>query len=808
MLVSIDWLKELLPALNETPDAIAGRLTAAGLEVEGLTSLAAALDGVVVAEVKKVEPHPKADKLRLATVSDGAEEQVVVCGAPNVAEGQKVALAKLGVTLPNGLTMEPRKIRGVASAGMLCAEDELGLSDDHDGIMVLPPETAVGTPVSAAVGLTDVVLELGVTPNRPDALSQLGVAREFAALAGLEAPERTGAPAESGEAASALASVGIEAPEACGRYAARVITGVKLGPSPKHVQERLRAVGQRPISNIVDATNVVLMELGQPLHAFDLDRLVGEKVSARLARKGEVIELLDGSKKKLHPDDLVIADAERPVALAGVMGGANSEVGEEGQATTRVLLESAWFNPSRVRKTAKRHGLHTEASHRFERGVDPEGVVRALDRAAALIVEWAGGTVHPGVLGAEGQLPERAPIPIRAARAASLIGRSIDDAEVKACLTALGLVPAEAPADGPEGASWWLAPSWRVDLEIEADLIEEVGRFAGYDAVEAAMPSGSSAPWRTAPERDPEAEARQALVGAGFYETISLAFVSPAKGQAFLPEGRAPVRVANPLGEETGWMRSSLLPALLDAARHNQDLLPSQTNLRLFELGGAFAWGESETLPEEDPRVGILLRGRRAPISWASGTEMVDVFDLKGVLEGFFDAFRVEPDWEAGEQAWLHPRSSTRLVQSGRELGWMGELHPDLAEQLGLEGPPVFVAELSLAALEAARGELALHRTLPKLPPAQRDLSFFVDQAVPSARLLSAARTAGADNLEGVRLFDVYEGKGVPEGQRSLAIELVFRAADRTLADAEVDAAVKTVVSAVAAQTGARLRDG
>lgn len=811
MLVSIDWLRSLLPELDASVEAISARLTDLGLEVEGETRLADALDGVVVAEVLRVEAHPKADKLRLATVSDGTREQTVVCGAPNVAPGQRVALATLGTTLPNGLTMEPRKIRGVASQGMLCAEDELGLSDDHEGILVLPSESPVGRPVAEALGRSDVVLELGITPNRPDALSHLGVARELAAAEGLSAPEVVVRPEESGNPAAECAEVHIDDPDRCAKYAARVITEVTVGPSPRWVQDRLRDLGQRSISNVVDATNLVLLEQGHPLHAFDLDALGGQQVRVRRAKDGEKLRLLDGSEKTLVVEDLVIADAAAPVALAGVMGGLDSEVTggtETRSATTRILLESAWFDPTSVRKTAKRHGMHTEASHRFERGADVGRVEAALDRCAAYIAEWAGGTIHPGHVVAEGTVRERGPIPFRADRASRLLGRKVTLAEAKKSLSQLGLTPSKRPPKAPSGATWFDAPSWRVDLNIEADLIEEVGRLAGYDSLPGALPAGAGAPWTEAPARDPEAEARAALVAMGFLETISLAFTSPARAQGF-EEETSWVRIANPLGEESRVMRPSLVPALLQSARHNQDQLPSITDLRIFELGRTFRWGDADALPEETNRGACILRGRRAPRSWATEDTALDVYDLKGVIEGLLDALRVgDCEHQGVERAWLHPRSSTAVIHAGAVLGVYGELHPDLATRFGLEGAPVYVVEFDLDRWAAARGPEVQHRPLPKLPPAQRDLSFFVRTEVEAAAVERCIRQAAPPELEALRIFDVYEGKGVPEGKKSIAVELTFRASDRTLSDADVESGQSAIIEALRREVAAELRDG
>ncbi len=800
MLVSIDWLKAMLPGLDAPPDAISDRLTAAGLEVEGLTRLSDALRGVAVAEVVALERHPKADKLQIATVETGAGRLRVVCGAPNVAVGQKVPFAPLGVTLPNGLTLEPREIRGVTSEGMLCAEDELGLSGDHEGLLVLDPAAPVGASVAEVLGRTDVILEIGVTPNRPDALSHFGVARELAALLSLPPPELPPGPVEADERAEKRARVRIEDRDGCALYAARIVTGVRVGPSPRWVQDRLTSLGLRPISNVVDATNLVLLELGQPLHAFDLDRLSGSEIRVRSAGSDERIRLLDGSQKVLDEGDLVIADAERPVALAGVMGGADSEVGS---ASTAVLLESAWFLPPRVRRSAKRHGLHTEASHRFERGADLGMVERALDRCAALVAEWAGGVVLSGRLVETGTTVARSPVPIRPQRAALLLGRPVTAAEVESSLRRLGLGAAAPAEPNPAGALWFSPPSWRTDLSIEADLIEEVGRLAGYDGLPDAPMAAASSPGL---EGDAEAEVRAALVAEGGLETISLAFCAPGRAEAFAEDPA--VQVANPLGEESRLLRPSLLPALLEAARHNQDQLPSVTDLFLFEIGRSFGWGVPGPLPVEKNRVAVLLRGRRHPAGWSSGAELVDAYDLKGALEGLFDHFRVCPRYEAAERPCFHPRSSTRLALAGQTLGWLGELHPALAQTIGLDGPPVFVAELSVDLLAAKRGSRPNHRPLPRHPPAERDLSFFLDASVEAAAVFEAVARAAPPELEAVRVFDVYEGPGVPEGDKSLALSLTFRAVDRTLSGAEVDRAQAEIVAEIQSAVGARLRSG
>lgn len=813
MKASTQWIKELLPSLKANPAAIERRLTAAGLEVEGVEREADAFVGVVVGEVKEVSPHPGADQLKITKVYDGENEHQVVCGAPNVEVGQKVPFATLGAKLPNGMEIGRRTIRGVESFGMLCSAEELGLPKDVDGLMILKANTKPGKPIAEVLGKKDVLFELSVTPNRPDVLSHFGLARELAALFELEAPQVSVKLKEGKKAAKQLAQVEIQDPLRCPKYAARVITGVKVGPSPDWVKARLLSVGQRSISNVVDATNLVLMELGHPLHAFDLGRLAGQKVVIRTASVGEKIGLLDGTSRDLSADDLVIADAEKPVALAGIMGGANSEVHE---GTTQLLLESAYFEAASVRRSAKRHGLHTEASHRFERGADFSMVEQALDRVAALIVELAGGQVEKGHLLAGQQEEKPKIVGVRPERATALIGRPIGKKEVKDALTALGLVAVKPPAKkkgtpnlGKE-ALWFRVPSHRVDLVAEVDLIEEVARLAGYDQIPTAMPPGARAVWTKGKELNAEQALRHHLAGEGFLETIALAFHSEAEAEVFGLELPRAVRLANPLGEETRLMRMSLLPALVKAARLNQDHLPSLVDLRLFELGRTFRWAEGQTagLPEESLRLGVLWRGARQPTGWSNKAVGVDAYDLKGLLEGVLSAFGIgEVRYEAHEAPHLHPSSGTRLVLGGVVLGSFGQLHPRVAERLGLEGPPVWVADLEVSALEKARGARPQFQPLAKFPPAQRDLSFFLDRHHLAEQVVAAIRAASAnDALESVKIFDVYEGQGVPVGKKSMAVSLVFRAKERTLTDAEVEGAQRSIVAALKDQLGAEVR--
>jgi phenylalanyl-tRNA synthetase beta chain len=822
---SIKWIRELLPKLKATPEQIAKRLSNAGIEVESLVTEASGLEQVIVGEVKSLRPHPDADALRIAEVFDGDRTLTVVCGAPNVAEGQKVAFAQLDARLPNGMHIERRKIRGVESEGMICSEAELGLSDDSSGIIVLKPRARAGRPLQKELELDDHLMEIAATPNRPDVLSHHGLARELAAIFGLPQPRVSVRLREAKESATQRAKVEIKDPKRCSKYVGRVVVGVRVGPSPEEVVRRLKAVGLRSISNVVDATNLVLLELGHPLHAFDLDKLHGGRIVVRTAEPGEKLVTLDEVERTLDADDCVIADQQRAVALGGVMGGLETEVTGE---TTNLLLEAAVFDPRSVRRTSKRLALHTEASHRFERGADPEMVEAAIDRCAQLIVELAGGQVLKGRLVAEKAQLKRAVVPIRPSRAARVLGRSVDKAEVKSALLLLGLRQVKKPEKLPKNpqkqakafkkpdmsdAAWFEVPSWRVDLSREEDLIEEVARLGGFGAIPTLMPPAPSTPWREAPAADAERRVKALLASEGFLETIALAFNSRKDVAAFSLDAQVAVLVANPLGEESALMRMSLLPSLLRAARHNQDMLPSATDLRLFEVGKTFAWSTPPAkLPIETQHVSMVVRGHRVPPTWAArdakgAVPVVDAFDLKATAERVLEAFRVfGASFVPDESPHLHPRSATRIELLSRTLGHLGELHPDVMASFGLEGPPVFVLDLLLDAIAEVGGGVAAFKPLPKHPPARRDLSFFIGRDIPSARVLEVVKKASTATLEATDIFDVYEGQGLPEGKRSLAVSMIFRAPDRTLTDDEVERAQAAIIERLSAELGAEIR--
>jgi len=805
MRVSLKWLSELLGPLPP-PEEVARRLTAVGLEVEAVERLGAGLEGVVAARIVSSDPHPNAEKLSVTRVDAGQGEPLpIVCGARNYKVGDLVPLATVGAVLPGGARIEKAKLRGVESSGMLCSAKELGLSEDASGLLVLPPEVAPGTPLARALGLDDVLLEVNVTPNRPDVLSHLGVARELGALLGAEVRRPASGLAEGGSPAAEAVRVRIEAPEKCGRYAARVIEGVKIGPSPAWMARRLEACGVRSISNVVDATNLVLLELGHPLHAFDLDRVAGREIVVRTARPGEHIITLDGKDRALDPDDLLIADRDRGSALAGVMGGGDSEISAP---TTRVLLESAWFQPGTVRRTSRRHGLKTEASYRFERGADPGMVLPALDRCAALIAELSGGQVRKGVVDAHPRPVAPAEVRLRWHRPAQVLGMEVPRSEAERILSRLGFVEQGADAEGAR----WAVPSWRVDVGLEEDLIEELVRTLGYDAIPETLPAHAV----ETPAEPAEAVAlervRTALEAAGFSEAVNFSFVAAkeleplgrpvATGDG---KGRAPgIALKNPISADLAVMRTSLVPSLLKNAAANRR--QRVEDVRLYEVARAY-WPHprpADTPSSEPLRVAGVLLGRRHPVGWAAGGEAVDFYDAKAAVVGVLEALGIAGTaWRAPADSWLHPRHSAVITRGEEILGVLGELHPSVAQAFDLPRG-VFAFEL---ALDALLGEAALvphYQPIPHLPAVLRDLAVVVPDAVPAASVLGVVRQEPL--VEAVTLFDVYRGAPLPPGKKNLAMAIRYRAPDRTLTDAEADAAHRRIVGWLAERAGAELR--
>lgn len=822
MRISDRWLRELLPDLTATPRELAERLTAAGLEVEAVHEVGAGLEPVVVAAVRKKEPHPKRSGLTLVTVDRGAgNEQRLVCGASNVPEpGRLVVLAPLGTTLPAvGLTLSAREIGGIVSEGMLCSETELGLADESEGILVLPADGATpGTPLLAALPQArDTVFDIGVTPNRPDALGHVGVAREVATLFGLSfAPPEPGKPARAADARlDELVRVDNEDLERCPHYGAGAVLDVTIAESPAWLRWRLHSLGVRPISNVVDVTNLILLGWGQPMHAFDLDRVRGGRIVVRRARPGEPFTTLDGVERRLDPDDLVICDAEGPSALAGVMGGLDSEIKD---STRRVLLECAYFAPRGIRRTSRRHALHTESSFRFERGVDWGAIPAVLEHAKLLLTELAGGAAVAGAIHARGKLPELSEIRLRSSRLDQLVGMPVPFGDARSILEGLGFPVEEA---GPDTLKT-RAVSWRPDVSREVDLVEEVARVRGLDEIPTRLPAVAPQPVRTSGRIERRA-AREA-VGLGLSEAVTYAFVSPRE-LAAVKAPPATVTLTNPLTEERSVMRTSLLPGLLEALgrarRHGERAV------RLFSVGARFLSRldavsdeagitpprprlaeDVGVLPEERPSFAAVLAGPRP--TYLSKPQEMDVFDAKGVavemverLTGRSTETRHAPGEPHTEH--LHPRGAAEISVDGHRVGVFGPLHPEVVDALDLDAG-AHVVELDLAALEALGEHSPRYRPIPRLPPVTRDIALLVSEEVAARDVQRAIREAAGELCESVELFDLFRGEGIPEGHRSLAFHLVYRDPKATLTDKEVDDRHARVVRAVTEQLGGRLR--
>lgn len=806
MRVSETWLREWCNPPLDTA-GVAERLTMGGIEVGAIVPAAGEFDGVVVARIVTTRPHPDADRLRLCEVevAPGEAPLHIVCGAPNARPGLRAPLARVGARLPGGLHIKKSKIRGQPSEGMLCSAQELGLGEGQAGLLELPDDAPLGAALRDYLQLDDRIIEVELTPNRGDCLSVSGLARDLAALTDtpLTAPDIAAVP----PASERRLEVRLEAPAACPRYLCRVVENVDpKAPTPLWLQERLRRAGLRSLGAVVDITNYVLLELGQPLHAFDLDR-IGGGIVVRHARPGEKLRLLNGQDVEADADLLLICDEARPLAAAGIMGGAESAVGDD---TRSVLLESAFFAPRAIAGRARRLGLQTDASHRFERGVDPHLQLPAIERATQLLIELCGGVPGPVVEAcSEADLPAAPAIRLRAARVARVLGCELADGDIENILRRLGCaVSAQAPG------LWQVTPpSWRFDLAIEEDLIEELARVHGYARLPAVRPALRG----NFPPAGDDQVARQrlalTLVDRGYQEAITYSFIDLRIAGLIDPEARARDRLfilSNPLSADLAVMRTSLWPGLLRAYAHNAHR--QATRVRLFEIGSRFvvppesAPGKVESVPP-DPMVGGLIAGPRNPEQWALPVEPVDFFDLKADVEallaitGCADRFSVEP----AEHPALHPGQSARLRRDGRAVGWLGRLHPALEAQLGLDEAPLLF-EVELAALTA--GRVPVYAEVSRFPVVRRDLAVVLPQQVPAADILATARAACAQApVQELLIFDVYQGPGVPAGCKSVALGITLADTERTLSDADVEPLLARVLHALAEAHQAQLRD-
>ncbi|MDT8439176.1 MAG: phenylalanine--tRNA ligase subunit beta [Wenzhouxiangellaceae bacterium] len=791
MQLSFNWLRRWVPGSGDA-EAVAERLTGAGLEVDSLTALGEALDGVVVGEIVACEPHPNADRLRVCTVQTGADRALtIVCGAPNARVGLKAPLATIGSTLPNGLTIKAAKLRGVASEGMLCSSPELGLGDDAAGLMELDPGFAAGTPLAAALGLPDHLIEIDLTPNRADCLSVRGIARELAALEGavVQEPAIDPVPALIDDAPS----IELLAPEDCPRYVGRVIDGIDPNATtPAWMVERLERSGLRSRGPGVDVTNYVLLELGQPMHAFDAATLSGG-IRVRRAGPGDLITLLDGQTVEPDDDLLLICDHDKPVALAGIMGGADTAVSD---GTTRILLESAWFRPATIMGKGRRYGLATDSAHRFERGVDPQLQREAIERATALMLEIAGGRPGPVVeQSVPAHLPRREAVELRVTRVNHVLGTALSADEVRALLERLGM-----QVTGAGEPFSVIAPSARVDIAVEIDLVEEIARLVGYDRLPSRSPRG-----RLRAIVQPEREAampvlRHSLQARGFHEIMTWSFVA----EADLAELQLPHQaqaLANPLSRDMAVLRTSLLPGLLRTAAAN--LKRRQPRLKLFETGHVF---HADAEWAEPRRLGLLLAGQRLPEHWDAPSACFDFHDLRGEIEHLAVCLGHAPGavvFERTEQPWLHPGQAARVLLNGEQLGTAGRLHPALVEAFDLPEAPL-VAEIDLGCLRAR--SLPEYRPVSRYPAVRRDLALIAPAGVESGRIRDVAAAAAGDLLERCIIFDIYQGEGIDSSGKSVAIGLILRDVSRTLTDEEVDRVIAGVVEALRQHCQVELR--
>ena len=799
MKFSEQWLRSWVNPSISTQE-MCDQLTMAGLEVDSVQAAAGEFTEVVVARVESLEKHPDADKLNVCQVTDGHETLQIVCGAANVRQGLVIPLAKIGAVLPGAagekpLKIKPAKLRGVASSGMLCSEKELGLADSADGLMELPDDAPLGQNIRKYLQLEDSIIELDLTPNRGDCLSIAGIARELGALNQCEVTEQEWAPYK--QTIEEEFPVEILADEACSSYAGRVIKGVNVkATTPLWMLERLRRSGLRGLSPVVDVTNYVMLELGQPMHAFDLQKLDG-KIQVRFSDKDEKVTLLDGKSIDLQENSLVIADNSKVLALAGVMGGEDSAVGD---STTDIFLESAFFKPEFIAGKARSYGLHTDSSHRFERGVDTEMQVHAIERATELIREICGGDVGPVI---EHKTTSHSavaiPIHLRFEQIKRVLGIELAKDEVTDIFKRL-CMEVKVYSDG------WLvkAPSFRFDIQIEADLLEEVVRIYGYNNIPRTRPS-YHAVVRAQPEQENLLNTlKRCLVNRGYFEAISYSFVDP-KWQKVLDPQAATIALANPLSSEMSVMRTTMWAGLLNALKHNVNR--QQSRVRLFETGLCFK-PESETSGidgiTQEPMFAGVICGDLHHEQWAEKTQKVDFFDVKTDVEALLSFSEADSVFAAAENPALHPGQSASIKQNGEIVGWVGALHPEVQKALDID-QRVYVFELKQSAI--ANNNIPVFSPLSRFPEVRRDLAILVDEALPVADILTVINESSSDLVKETQIFDIYQGKGVDEGRKSVAFGLILQEFSRTLTDNEVDSEIENIVSTLNQQFAATLRE-
>lgn len=784
MIISLSWLQEYV-TVDMPVDRLAHMLTMAGLEVDAIQDRYAYLNDVVVGRISDIAPHPNADRLKLCTVQTDQRSYRIVCGAPNAAQAMAVPLALPGCELPSGMAVAAGVIRGEMSEGMLCSEAELGLGPDAGGLMVLDDNLVLGQSLNRALTLSDMVLEIGLTPNRSDCLSLMGVAREVAGFQNMPLNRVNVQLPRSHANIEALTSVTIEAPDHCPRYAARLITDITVGPSPFWLQDRLMSVGLRPINNIVDITNFIMMETGQPLHAFDFDHLAGQRIVVRTAKSGEVFTTLDGKERKLDSEMLMICDGEKPVAVGGVMGGMNSEI-EAG--TTRVLLESAYFNPISIRKTAKKLGLKTDASHRFERGVDPQGTLYAMDRAAQLIAELGNGRLVEGAIDVQYDLPEAPNIALSVTGTNRLLGTDIEADEMASLLKAIEFKVKIENKDTLAVTT----PSFRVDISRPEDLMEEVARRAGYDKIPVTFPTLPSDVQPAAKLLTQRQNIRNLVSGIGFAEVINYSFIHPDSRQRLrLPDDDPRSRqlaILNPLSEDQAVMRTSLIPGLLETMKRN---LAHQSNtLKLFETGKIFISKGNDTQPQEIDMLAGLWTGDRSGIHWHTKSEPCDFYDLKGAVELLLESLRIRAvrftQIDPNLCFYTQPGATAQILVGGTPLGTIGQVHNQVLKAYELK-QKAFIFEMDLLQLVGWVPDTIQSMPLPRYPSTSRDATLIVDKQLETDDVLAYVREMNEPLVEEVCLFDLFDGKPIAQGCKSISLRIVYRSSDATLEDTAVN---------------------
>jgi phenylalanyl-tRNA synthetase beta chain len=813
MKVSYQWLSQYVDVSGYTAAELAEKLTRSGIEVDIVENRNKGVEGVYVGYVNSREKHPDADKLSVCKVDVGqGEELQIVCGAKNVDVGQKVPVAIVGAKLPDGLNIKRAKLRGVESQGMICSAKELGLNDKllakeiQEGILVLPENTNIGDSILDVLAIDDHVMDLDLTPNRSDCLSMLGAAYEIGAILGrsVKLPDAEQGLDTSGIQASDRISVEITAKEQCSHYAARLIEGVVIGTSPLWMQNRLMAAGIRPINNIVDITNYVMLEYGQPLHAFDAERLANGHIDVRLAKQGEKLVTLDGAERILEPHMLLITDGTKPVAIAGVMGGENSEVTE---GTTRILLESAKFDGGTVRKASRQLGLRSEASQRFEKEVNPEAVVPALNRAASLIAEYAGGQVAAGIVEAIARQHKPVQIELSVSRINDYLGTALSVEEVQSIFDRLNF-----SVDAQGETLQVHVPSRRGDITRNVDLIEEVARLYGYDNIPTTLMSGVTTPGALTKEQSVRRLARTLLTGNGLHEAITYSFTHPEQIGEFPGAYRAakPVTLSMPMSEERSTLRTSLIPHLLEAASYNRNR--NTDDVAVFEIGKVFVTDEDSLtkLPDERLMLAVLLTGKRQGMHWSGKSGDVDFYDLKGIFENLVGYLGLSANvgYTAAQPDGFHPGRTAHITLDTagetKVIGTLGQLHPALQQKKDLADTYVF--EIEFAALSTYADDNITYNPLPRYPSIGRDLAVVVGREVEVGKLTDKVKEVAGSLLESIQVFDIYTGDRLGADKKSVALALVYRTAERTLTDEEVSELHAGVVAALEQSFGAELR--